>query len=60
MFTWLVCSCALLLPPSRFYRLLDWYSRNNIKRIRSMIGRAQPKVSAYFFSTGTSRGTRPT
>ena len=44
LFTWLVCSCALLLPPRRFYRLLDWYSRNNIKRIRNMIGRAQPKV----------------
>ena len=44
LFTWLVCSCALLLPPGRFYQLLDWYSRNNIKRIRSMIARAQPKV----------------
>ncbi len=44
LFTWLVCSSALLLPPRRFYRLLDWYSRNNIKRIRNMIGRARPKV----------------
>ena len=43
-FTWIVLSCALLLSPRRFYGLLDWYSRNNIKRIRNMIGRAQPKV----------------
>ena len=44
LFTWIVLSCALLLPPRRFYQLLDWYSRNNLKRIRNMIGRAQPKV----------------
>ena len=44
LFTWLVLSCALLLPPHRFYQLLDWYSRNNLKRIRNMIGRAQPIV----------------
>ena len=49
LFTWLVCFCALLLPPRRFYQLLDWYSSNNIKRIRNMIARAQPKVPANSF-----------
>ena len=49
LFTWLVCLCALLLPPRRFYQLLDWYSSNNIKRFRSMIASAQPKVSANSF-----------
>jgi glycosyltransferase involved in cell wall biosynthesis len=49
LFTWLVCFCALLLPPHRFYRLLDWYSSNNIKRFRSMIASAQPKVPANSF-----------
>ena len=44
LFTWLVSACALALPPNRFYRLLDWYSRNNLKRLRNMIGSAQPIV----------------
>jgi glycosyltransferase involved in cell wall biosynthesis len=49
MFEGLVCACALLLPPRRFYQLLDWYARNNLKRIRNMFARAQPKVSPAFF-----------
>ena len=49
MFEGLVCACALLLPPRRFYQLLDWYGRNNLKRIRNMFARAQPKVSPAFF-----------
>jgi hypothetical protein len=49
LFTWLVCFCALMLPPHRFYQLLDWYSRNNLKRIRNMLGRAQPRVPPAFF-----------
>jgi glycosyltransferase involved in cell wall biosynthesis len=49
LFTWLVCSCALLLPPRRFYQLLGWYGRNNLKRFRNMFARAQPKVSPAFF-----------
>jgi len=49
LFTWLVSACALVLPPNRFYRLLDWYSRNNLQRFRSLFGKAQPKVHASFF-----------
>jgi glycosyltransferase involved in cell wall biosynthesis len=49
LFTWLVCFCALMLPPHRFYQLLDWYSRNNLKRIRNMLGTAQPRVPPAFF-----------
>ena len=49
LFTWIVLSSALLLPPKRFYQMLDWYSRNNLKRIRNMIGRAHPKVPSASF-----------
>jgi len=49
LFTWLVSACALVLPPKRFYQLLDWYSRNNLKRFRSLLGNAQPKVPPAFF-----------
>ena len=45
----LVCACALLLPPRRFYQLLDWYGRNNFKRFRTMLGKAEPKVPPAFF-----------
>jgi hypothetical protein len=32
-----------------FYQLLDWYSRNNFKRFRSLLGKAEPRVSPAFF-----------
>jgi glycosyltransferase involved in cell wall biosynthesis len=44
-----VCACALLLPPRRFYQLLAWYGRNNLGRIRNILGRAEPKVPPAFF-----------
>jgi hypothetical protein len=49
LFKWLVSVCALLLPPRRFYQLLDWYSRNDLKRFRNLFGKAQPKASLAFF-----------
>jgi glycosyltransferase involved in cell wall biosynthesis len=49
LFEGLVGACALLLPPQRFYQLLDWYSRNNLKRFRNLLGKAQPKVPPAFF-----------
>lgn len=49
LFEFVVCACALLLPPQRFYQLLDWYSRNNFKRFRTMLGKAEPKVPPVFF-----------
>jgi hypothetical protein len=49
LFECLVGACALILPPRRFYQLLDWYSRNNFQRFRSMLGKAEPKVSPAFF-----------
>ena len=49
LFAGLVSACALLLPPRRFYELLDWYSRNNLKLFRNILGRAEPKVPAAFF-----------
>ena len=44
-----VGACALLLPPRRFYELLAWYGRNDLGRLRNVLGRAQPKVPAAFF-----------
>ena len=44
MFECAVGACALLLPPRRFYQLLDWYGRNDLARFRNILGRAEPKV----------------
>jgi glycosyltransferase involved in cell wall biosynthesis len=49
LFQWAVYACALIVPPSSFYRLLDWYSKNNIKRFRELLGRPEPKVPPTFF-----------
>jgi alpha-1,6-rhamnosyltransferase len=49
LFQCAVCSCALALPPRRFYRLLNWYSRNNLKRFRNIVGQPEPKVPPAFF-----------
>jgi glycosyltransferase involved in cell wall biosynthesis len=49
VFEGLVSACALLLPPPRFYQLLDWYGRSNFGRFRKMLGQAQPKVPSAFF-----------
>jgi glycosyltransferase involved in cell wall biosynthesis len=44
-----VGASALLLPPRRFYELLAWYGRNDLGRLRNVLGRAQPKVPPAFF-----------
>jgi hypothetical protein len=49
-FEFVVNACALLLPPQRFYQLLDRYGRNNFKRFRTLLGKAQPKLLPAFFS----------
>ncbi len=49
LFQCAVGACALLLPPHSFYQLLDWYSRNNIKRFRNILGKPEPKVPPTFF-----------
>jgi glycosyltransferase involved in cell wall biosynthesis len=49
IFEYAVCTCALLLPPRRFYQLLAWYGRNNLGRFRNVLGRAEPKVPPAFF-----------
>jgi glycosyltransferase involved in cell wall biosynthesis len=49
MFKGLVGACALLLPPQRFYQLLNWYDRHNVKRIRTALGKAEPRVPPAFF-----------
>ena len=49
LFECAVCAAALALPPRRFYQMLDWYDRNNLKRFRSILGKPEPKVPAAFF-----------
>jgi glycosyltransferase involved in cell wall biosynthesis len=49
MFECAVGACALLVPPRRFYQLLSWYGRNDLKRFRNIFGRAEPKVPTSFF-----------
>jgi glycosyltransferase involved in cell wall biosynthesis len=49
LFEFLVCACALILPPRNFYQLLGWYSRHNLARFRSVFGKAEPKVSPVSF-----------
>jgi glycosyltransferase involved in cell wall biosynthesis len=49
LFQGAVGACALLLPPPSFYHLLEWYSRNDIKRFRNILGKPEPKVQAAFF-----------
>lgn len=48
LFQCVVAASALALPARWFYRLLDWYSRNDIKRFRGILGKAEPKVSPDF------------
>jgi glycosyltransferase involved in cell wall biosynthesis len=49
LFQCVVGACALALPPRRFYQMLGWYSRNNLKRFRSILGDPKPKVPPTFF-----------
>jgi glycosyltransferase involved in cell wall biosynthesis len=49
LFECAVGACALFLSPSRFYRLLNWYSRNDIKRFRNILGKPVVKESLTFF-----------
>jgi glycosyltransferase involved in cell wall biosynthesis len=48
LFECAVGACALVLPPAKFYRMLNWYERNDIKRFRAIFGKAEPKVSPDF------------
>jgi Glycosyl transferase family 2 len=49
VFECVVGVCALLLPPRRFYQLLGWYGRNDFKRFRNILGRAEPRVAPASF-----------
>jgi hypothetical protein len=59
---------ALLVPPRFFYRLMAWYSQTDLKRIRRVLGKAQPRVPTEFVqrkraiepSQGPRRGTDAT
>jgi len=42
LFKWLVLTATLFMPPSRFYRMRDWYAEHNLQRFRRTIGEAVP------------------
>jgi glycosyltransferase involved in cell wall biosynthesis len=44
LFQSVVLACTLTLSPKSFYRLRDWYSRSNWRRIRSMLGEPVPNA----------------
>jgi hypothetical protein len=44
LFQGFVLACTLALPPKSFYRLRDWYSRSNWRRIRSILGEPVPNA----------------
>ena len=46
-----VLGCTLALSPKSFYRLRDWYSRSNWRRIRSMLGEPVPNAEIRNVST---------
>jgi glycosyltransferase involved in cell wall biosynthesis len=48
LFECAVCACALVLPPAQFYGVLNWYGRNNLKRIRNLLGKPEPRVPPTF------------
>ena len=44
LFQSFVLGCTLALSPKSFYRLRDWYSRSNWRRIRSILGEPVPNA----------------
>jgi glycosyltransferase involved in cell wall biosynthesis len=46
-----VLGCTLALSPKSFYRLRDWYSRSNWRRIRSILGEPVPNAEIRNVST---------
>jgi glycosyltransferase involved in cell wall biosynthesis len=44
LFQSFVLACTLALSPKSFYRLRDWYSRSNWRRVRSILGEPVPNA----------------
>jgi glycosyltransferase involved in cell wall biosynthesis len=47
LFKGFVLACTLTLPPKNFYRLREWYSRSNWRRIRSVLGEPVPNAEIH-------------
>ena len=47
LFKGLVLACTLTIPPKNFYRLREWYSRSNWRRIRSILGEPVPNAEIH-------------
>ncbi len=41
----LTLAISLCLPPRWFYRLRDWYSEQNLRRVRSFVGEPVPAAA---------------
>ena len=56
-----VLGCTLALSPKSFYRLRDWYSRSNWRRIRSILGEPIPNAEIRNVSTaaGSDSQSKP-
>ena len=48
LFQWAVGAFALVLSPQQFYRLLDWYGQHDLKQVRALFAKPEPKVPASF------------
>jgi glycosyltransferase involved in cell wall biosynthesis len=44
LFKGFVLACTLAMPPRNFYRLRDWYSRSDWRRVRGLLGEPIPNA----------------
>jgi glycosyltransferase involved in cell wall biosynthesis len=53
-----VLACTLALSPKSFYRLRDWYSRSNWRRVRSILGEPVPNAEIRNVLTAAARDSQ--
>jgi hypothetical protein len=44
LFKGFVLACTLAMPPRNFYKLRDWYSRSDWRRVRGLLGEPVPNA----------------
>src|SRR6204780_253260 len=58
LFQSFVLACTLALSPKAFYRLRDWYSRSNWRRVRSILGEPVPNAEIRNVLTAAARDSQ--
>jgi len=58
LFQSFVLACTLALSPKSFYRLRDWYSRSNWRRVRSILGEPVPNAEIRNVLTAAARDSQ--